>query len=222
MLERLCLLESINEMNDLWNELLKKYANYIEKRLLTIMTKVHYFSRAYLSGLKENDYEIITFTAPNEMIIDEKDWLILQLLAPNSRISIVDIASKVKLTPKTVIEKIKKLENNKIIVGYKTVFDLNKLGYQYFKIHLSLNNITSDKVQHLKNFLKRNPYVVYEDEVLGGDDIEIELQVENTQKLRAIVDEIKSGFSDMIKDSSVLEYYKEHKYLFLPSPIKFI
>lgn len=216
----LVLTKSVEEMNALWEELFGKYVNYIEKRLLTIMTKVNYFSRAYLLGLKENKYRLITLTSPNETIIDENDWKILSLLAPNSRMSIVDIASKVDLTPKTVIQKIKRLEKGKIIVGYKTVFDLNKLGYQYFKMRILLNNITSEKKGHFKSYVESNPNIIYEDEVLGGDDFEIEIQVENIQKLKELINEIRAKFSGIIKGYSLLEYYKEHKYLFLPGRLE--
>lgn len=212
----LILAKSIDQMNQLWEELLEKYVNCIDNRLLTIMTSVHYFSRAYLLNLKENNYEIITLTSPNEFNVDEKDKAILRLLALNSRISIVNISSRVKLTPKTVIEKIKKLEARKIIVGYKTVFDLEKLGYQYFKIHFMLNNLTINKKRQFRNYIKAHPNIIYLDEVLGGDDLEIEVQVKNNEELRKILDEIKKNFADIIKEYKMLEYYKEHKYLFFP------
>lgn len=212
----LSLTKSIDEMNFLWNELLAKYGNYIEKRLLTIMTGVHYFSRAYLTGLRENKYELITLTSPKETIIDEKDGKILSLLATNSRISIVEISSKVNLTPKTVIQKIKKLEKLKIIVGYKTVFDLNKLGYQYFKMHIMLNNLNFEKKNQFKEYVKTNPNIIYLDEVLGGDDIEIEIQTKGAAELKEIINDLREQFSGIIKEYSILEYYKEHKYIFLP------
>ena len=212
----LILTKSIEEMNKLWEDINKKYVNHIDKKLLTIMTCVHYFSRAYLIKREKNEYEILTLTPPTTPKIDKKDLEILQLLAHNARMLIIDIASKINLTPKTVIEKIKRLEKEKIIVGYKTVFNLEKMGYQYYKVHFMLNNLTFEKMVNFKAYLKQNPNVIYEDEVLGGDDIEIEIQINNSQELRGIIDEIRLKFSDIIKDYKILEYYKERKYLFFP------
>ena len=215
----LVLVKKMEEVNSFWEELLNMYGNYIEKRLLTLMTSVHYFSRAYLLDEGKKDFEVITLTFPNELPLDEKDREILKILAQDSRALIIDIASKVRLTPKTIIEKIKKFEKKKIIVGYKTVFDLEKIGYSYFKVNFLLNNITIGKKRDFKLFIKNHPNIIYEDEVLGGDDIEIEIQIENMQKLREVLDAIKEKYAGIIKDYRVLEYYKEHKYLFLPVKI---
>jgi DNA-binding Lrp family transcriptional regulator len=212
----LILVKTISEMNILWKEMLEKYINYIDERLLTIMTGVSYFSRAYLLNLKKNEYEIEFATEPREMYVDEKDKEILKLLAGNARIPVVEIASKTRLTPKTVIQRIKNLEKKKIIIGYKPSFDLEKLGYQYYKLFFRLNNITRDKEKEFRLFVKHNPNIIYDDKVLGGDDFEIEVQIENNKKLRELVDEIRGKFSSIIKEYKVMQFYKEHKFLFLP------
>ncbi|MEK6792531.1 MAG: winged helix-turn-helix transcriptional regulator [Nanoarchaeota archaeon] len=61
---------------------------------------------------------------PDEVKIDELDRKILQILAPNARAQIIDMAHKLKVTPKTMIARIKELERKNVIVGYKTVFDI--------------------------------------------------------------------------------------------------
>ena len=212
----LILTKSVSEMNSLWKELLEKYVNYIDERLLTIMTKVSYFSRAYLLDMKENAYEIAFATEPNKIDMDKKDIEILKFLAPNARIPIIEIAQKLKMTPKTVISRIKNLEKKEIIIGYKTVFDIEKLGYQYFKINFRLHNTTREKISRLRSFIKMHPSIIYDDEVLGGDDLEIEVQLKDMQELRKLIEEIKSGFADMIKEYKTMLFYREHKYLFLP------
>lgn len=212
----LILVKSVKEMSLFWKEFLDKYLNYVDKRLLTIMSKVSYFSRAYLLNLKNNIYEINFITEPEEIEIDDKDRRIMELMATNSRRPIIEIASKVKLTTKTVIERIKQLENKKVIVGHKTVFDLNKLGYQYFKLHFRLSNTTNEKEKKFRSYIKSHPNIVYEDVVLGGDDLEIEIQVQNLNELRKILDKINEEFADIIKEHKIMQFYEEHKYLILP------
>lgn len=214
----LILVKNVKEMNNLWKELLSKYSNYIDQKLLTIMTRVSYFSRSYLLDSNKNDYELVFVTEPEkEIYLDEKDSKILNLIAPNSRISIIDMATKLKLTSKTIIERLRSLEKRKIIVGYKSVFDLEKLGYEYYKIHFKLNNITKEKEFQFRNFVKQHPNIIYDDEVLGGDDFEIEVQVKNTKELRDVIEKIKSLFSSILKDYKIMQFYKEHKYVLLPN-----
>ena len=215
----LILVKTIKEMNNLWKELNNKYLNYISNKFLAIMTEVSYFARAFLINKKQNEYEIKFISEPEEVQIDGTDKKILKILAPNSRVQIIEIAAKLNITSKTVISRIKNLEKKKIIVGYKTVFDYKKLGYQYIKLHMNLQNISKEKKQEFHAYIKTHPNIIYNDEVLGGDTIEIEMQVKGLNKLREIINEIKIKFAGIIKNYYTVNFYKEHKYLFLPVKI---
>ena len=213
------LVKSIKEMNSFWKELLDKYLNYISKKSLTIFTKVSYFPRVYLLEGRNNDREYVFITEPEKANIDSKDIEILQLLAPNARIPLLEIAEKLNMTPKTVASRIKELQRKKVIIGYRTRFDLDKLSYQYFKLHINLHNITKEKEDNLRNYFFTHPNIIYDNRVLGGDDIEIEIQVKSLQDLRKIIADIKSSFSDIIQDYHYFLIYKEHKALFLVSDV---
>jgi len=211
------LVKSIKDMNQLWKQFLKKYVNFIEKRLLTIFTKISYFPRAYILEKKQNLDEYVFVTEPEEIKLDKTDLEILKMLAVDSRISILNISKKLKITPKTVTSRIKQLRKNKVIIGYRTMFNLEKLGYQYFKVHFNLKKVAEEKEKRFRATIKQHPNIIYDNEVLGGDDIEIEVQVKSLNELRSIIKDIKSQFSDIIKNYKYLLFYKEHKFLFFPS-----
>lgn len=210
------LTKSVKEMNFLWKEFLKKYRDFIEKRWLTIFTKVSYFPRTYILEQKKNREELVFITEPQETKIDDVDIELLKLLALNSRVSILELSEKLKITPKTVTSRIKQLEKKKVIIGYRTMFDLDKLGYQYFKIHFNLHNLTEEKEKQFRSYLRQHQNVTYDNEVLGGDDIEIEVQLQTIQDLRNFIEEIKNQFADIIRNYKYLLFYKEHKFLFFP------
>ncbi len=208
--------KTIKEMNAFWKNLLREYRDYIEKRWLTIYTKVAYYPRAFFLDKDQNLEEYICFTEPDEVKITETELEILKLLAPNSRVSVVEIAKKLNLTAKTVSAKIKQLEEKKVIVGYRTMFDLEKLGYQYFKVHINVQNMTDENETLIKSFIKQHPNIVYDNEILGGFDIEIEIQVASLNELRGILNDMKQKFSNVINNYTYMLFYKEHKYLFFP------
>ncbi|MBI4452168.1 Lrp/AsnC family transcriptional regulator [Candidatus Woesearchaeota archaeon] len=208
------LTKTIKEMNNFWKELLNKYVNFIDKRWLTIFTKVSYFPRVYLLDKKQNFDEYVFITEPVEVSIDQKDIEILKLIAPNSRISVLEISKKLNLAPKTVSLRIKELEKKKVVIGYRTLFDLEKLGYQYFKVHFNLYNVTKDKEKKFRAYIKQHPNIIFDNEVLGGDDFEIEIQVKTLEEFRKIIDNIKFEFSDIIKEYKHMLFYKEHKFVF--------
>jgi len=108
------LTKSIKEMNKLWKSILEKYNDFIEKRWLTIFTKVSYFPRAYLLEKEHNTEEHIFITESEETKLDKLGLEILDLLAHNSRIPILEISEKLKITPKTAAARIKQLERKQI------------------------------------------------------------------------------------------------------------
>ncbi len=208
--------KSIKEMNLFWKRLLRKYRNYIARRWLTIYTRVAYYPRAFFIGKKQNLDEYICFTEPDEVNVTRLETDILKLLAQDARLPVIEIARKLLITPKTAAKKIRELEKKKIIVGYRTLFDLEKLGYQYFKVHISLKDLDEKKEKQIKSYLKQHPNIVYDNEILGGFDLEIEIQVPTLNDLRTILDEMKGLFSGIIKNYTYMLFYKEHKYVFFP------
>ena len=204
-------------MNSFWIEFLTKFNNYIEKREFGIYSNVTYFSRAYLLKTEKNIFSMPIISLSKEEKLDKSDLKIIELLSKNARISIVDIAQETSLTSKTIINKIKRLEKDKIVVGYRAEFNLEKLELKYYKIHISTFNTTPEKIKRFKQYIQENPNIIYYDEVLGGYDIEIEVQIENENKLRELIEEIRERFSNIIKDYEVLHYFKEHRLRFFPS-----
>jgi Lrp/AsnC family transcriptional regulator, leucine-responsive regulatory protein len=61
-------------------------------------------------------------------MIDEIDWKILKELQINARISFAELGRRVGLTTPAVIERIRKLEDARIITGYRVEIDTAKVG----------------------------------------------------------------------------------------------
>ena len=61
-------------------------------------------------------------------MIDEIDWKIIKELQINARISFAELGRRVGLTTPAVIERIRKLEDAKIITGYRAEIDTAKVG----------------------------------------------------------------------------------------------
>ena len=61
-------------------------------------------------------------------MIDEIDRKILRLLQKNARISNVKIARHVNLAPSAILKRIRRLEDEKVIMGYEARIDHQKVG----------------------------------------------------------------------------------------------
>jgi Lrp/AsnC family leucine-responsive transcriptional regulator len=57
------------------------------------------------------------------IVLDDTDLRILELMQSNARISNSDLARKVNMAPSAVLERVKKLEQKKVIKQYNTAID---------------------------------------------------------------------------------------------------
>ena len=63
--------------------------------------------------------------------IDKTDKKILEILQDNARITNAEIAKRVNLVPSATLERVRRLENLKIIKGYHACIDPLKLDYKF-------------------------------------------------------------------------------------------
>ena len=61
-------------------------------------------------------------------MLDKTDKKILNILNENARVSNVEIAKRIEMTPPGVLDRIRKLEKKGIVTGYETRIDAQKVG----------------------------------------------------------------------------------------------
>jgi Lrp/AsnC family leucine-responsive transcriptional regulator len=86
--------------------------------------------------------------------IDLKDRKILYQLDLNCRQSNAQIGKKVGLSKQVVDYRIKRMEEEGIIVNFWTAIDTFKLGYQVFRIYINFHDVTSEiKKEIIQSFM---------------------------------------------------------------------
>jgi DNA-binding Lrp family transcriptional regulator len=82
------------------------------------------------------------------MITDHIDSEILRILSRDGRISNVDLAARVNLSPSACLRRVQELERSGIITGYRATLDPSKLGnglLAYVTVGLSKHTSESQK-----------------------------------------------------------------------------
>lgn len=122
------------------------------------------------------------------MNLDSLNWKILKCLQENARLSNAEIGRRVGISSPAVSERIKRLEDSGIILGYKTVVSPLDMGYQ-LKAIITLHAF----IGKLKPFLEK---VKTYDEVLncyritGNENIVMEVLLKNQKHLEMFIDEL--------------------------------
>lgn len=93
--------------------------------------------------------------------LDKIDRQILALLRENARISNLELAESVNLSPTPCARRVKQLEDAGIITGYSVTTDPRKLGYQLsVYIAISMDKHTAERFSNFEKKLREFPEVV--------------------------------------------------------------
>jgi DNA-binding Lrp family transcriptional regulator len=117
-----------------------------------------------LKWFEDSVYETYELTKEaNALITNEKDFSILKSLGENNRKKITEIAKKTKMAAANCFQRIKYLQKNKILLGQRIDFDMNKLGYNYaiIKINKKLSETIIDSLKkHCKASKNINSLII--------------------------------------------------------------
>ncbi len=209
--------DSLIKAKEFLAELYKVYGKFLQNKEISVNISGEYLTRDYLVNKKRvSEKNADYYSDTGKSIVDERDVKILKELAKNSRVSIIEIATKLEISSDTVIQRIKKMEKNQVITKYNIFIDNAKIGQIHYKVFLYFNNLSSEKEKELYSYCKSIPKIIYIIKAFGSWDLELDLEVESVEEFRRIMMDLTSKFSSMIKDYSALTIYNVHKYNLLP------
>ncbi len=92
--------------------------------------------------------------------MDSKSHEILRVLERDGRISNIDLANRVALSPSACLRRVQEMERSGVIAGYRTVVNLDKIGIgfvAYVAVGLSSHNRQSQEA--FERSISRSPEV---------------------------------------------------------------
>jgi Lrp/AsnC family leucine-responsive transcriptional regulator len=122
---------------------------------------------------------------------DRIDRDILMTLQSKGRVKLSELADMTDLSVPSVSERLKKLEDDGIITGYRATVSPQKLGYDVTAFIV----VTIDSSKHYKGFISR---VAGQDEIIechaitGEGTHMVKVRVKNTSALERLLSEIQS------------------------------
>ena len=120
------------------------------------------------------------------MYIDSLNWNILNLLQQNARISNAAIGRKVGISSPAVSERIKKMEDAGLILGYKTLVSPFKADYQ-LKAIITLRAFMG-KLKPFLTKVKTYDQVINCYRITGNENIVMEVVLKNQKQLEGFID----------------------------------
>jgi len=142
-------------------------------------------------------------------MIDDLDIQILKTLQVNGRTKRNEIAEQVGLSVPSISDRLKKLEDKKIIEGYYTKVNRQAFGLDI----LAFIFVVMDSSKHYKDLIKhveKNPNILECYSVLGEGSHMLKVAVKNTESLEKLLSEIQTWLGvTSTKTTYVLSTIKE-------------
>jgi len=193
------LARSLGEIEAVFDELNARFGFYFQNPYVSIAYKVHEFKHKYLYARPDYE-ELVLGEAKETAKLDETDYSLLQLLSKNAKSPVVELAKQLKTTPRLVSYRIKKLVSEKVILAFRAQINTQLLGYDYYKVFLTLQNLDKEHKSKMLAFLKYHPNVIYVTKPMGAYALEFEAMVRNANELHGIMRQFKQQFGDVLID----------------------
>ncbi len=185
------------EFFELKNQLFSEFKDLILDSRTGMLVNVNVCDRTDLYKT-ETQWKTI-FDTPTTHELDNVDKIVLKELFRNSRINVVDIARKNNTTVDIVRNRIKKLEENKIIFRYNTIINYNKLGHEFYKTFLYFKSLNKKDEARLMEYTRKEPKIIHMVKQITPWDIELEIMCESYQDYNKILSKLTEEFSDIIR-----------------------
>ena len=183
------------EFFELKNELISNFNRIIIEEEGQILVDVKQYPKMYFM---EKMSEATMFAGElNDNKLDKLDYDILEEIVNNARISIVDLADKIKSTIVIVRGRMKKMEEKGIIIQYRIGINLNKLGLELYKVVIKLDRYNKSDEKRMFNYLSVLPNIQYF--IRNIWSIELEFVVSSYQEYYELIENLKKEFPDVIR-----------------------
>ncbi len=206
------------EFQELFSNFLQEYGKFVEKKKVAVVHRLYLYSRTCLLGdedaPKVKKREVLSEGKPIKL--SDEDWSIMEALGINARMDSQALSRVLQASPESINSRINSLMKREVIHGFRIMPNYSLLGIKYHKVYLRLSEHSHAKRKKLLDYARKNPYIVYIDETFGGEDIELEFQVNHEETFFKQLAELREKFDDLIRNQEVVTFQQEYKFNFLP------
>ena len=209
--------KDVKQFNNSLNKIFNKFGDYIKDKTFIIDIDAVYCKNKYL--LKEPH----SFLRKDELYgetqlasLEKGDMLILKTLDKDPRMSALEVSRKTGFAFDTVRRKLKRLQEEGIIQGFKIKINPSAFGYEWHVLLLELNIISDEERAKLVKYLQNNKNVVYIINTIGNWNMMVDLHLKNYNHFQQFLTQLKDEFGGMIKSHEHLTITKDCKTTFVP------
>jgi len=187
------------------NKFDERFAGRINRKDIQILYRQTYFRYNFLHKIPVTRISDIQPTE-KRVPLSELDKKIITIMRYNPRINVVDISRKLRVSTKTISNRIKNLEKSGAIMGYFMTINPVKFNYDTFMLLIQLQSMKKSK--EFEKYLYTLKNVKYIAHMLGFWDFEIDLIYPNVTELQNQIEIMKQRFPSLFKKIEIISFGK--------------
>lgn len=208
--------KNLSEFENTMKEFQSRFGRLILKKEEHVITNVVHLSHKFFEGkMARIRFDLKETEKRHEL--DELDKKILKQLAIEARTSLVEISKSTGISPKVVSYRIKKMEKENFIAGYRPIINYSKLGLTYYKVFFNLDFLAVKEIEDFEKFLLNNQMVIY---IVHGiaihGNFDVEVLARSNQDFFEFIKGLRNRFPRLISDYTYLIYTGTIKVNYLP------
>ncbi len=148
--------------------------------------------------------------------LDPTDRRILREIQSDGRMPVVELAERVNLSKSPCLKRLRRLEKDGYIKGYRAELDPKRLGYGYLVfVQVKLVNTTRAKLEEFNRAVQDVPQIEGCHMMAGGYDYLLTVRTRDMDDYRLFLGEVLSGLPGIDQTSTfpVMEEVKKHSAL---------
>jgi Lrp/AsnC family transcriptional regulator, leucine-responsive regulatory protein len=208
--------KSIREVSDFLDSLSAKFGAIFLEKVIAVRISLSYFGNKYLSNKKRPDSCLSYHASLGRIPIDEIDHKILTKITETGDNSSRQLSRILGIPQTTLDYRIKKLEQQKIIVGYYYELQAAKLGMQTFMLLVCVKGFSSKFREIFFQFCKQHPKVVILIHSIGNWDFEVVVEVKDSVETTVLTEEIYDKFGAYLNWVKILPSFGYPKVMEYP------
>ena len=211
--------KNANEFEKLFNKILEKHKNTIYSYEINPILELDIYTYGYFLKETEEREKIILFRTDSTEKIDKKDKKILETIKGNSRLAYEVVGKKVSLSRNAVKYRIRNLEKNKVIAGYKAMVNFKHFNRLTYKIFIKYDNSKINQEDLLLIYLKKTPAILSTTKHLGRWILDIEIEPKAAKELQAFLMDLRNRFN-IIENYEFIQILEDYGLDFYPERLE--
>jgi len=204
-----------SHFNKILNQILIENEEKIFDYKILTQVVLYSFPHNFLSK-KQYEKKIIISGDREYISTNEIEKKILNYLNDGTKVNFAKMAQKLNTTSKTIISKIKTLENKKIIKGYSINTNHKNLNLERYYLFLKFHIKELQEDSKFQKFIENSPNIIEFLKIFGEWDRILIIEVNNSEEFKKILFKLKEEFSESIKDYDFLESEEIKLWKYLP------